>query len=56
MIDFKEKAEINKRADQILEDIKSKRLDTFDQFCAVSAIDDLEVAKVIIKRLLEEIQ
>lgn len=40
MIDFAEKVRINKT----LETILSKRYDTFDQYCEVSKITDLEVA------------
>jgi hypothetical protein len=55
MIDFKEKARITYEADKLLEDILSKQYDTFDQYEAVSEINDLEVAKMIIKRLLDRL-
>jgi hypothetical protein len=55
MIDFAEKARIFKEADETLEEILSKRHDNFDQYEQVSKITDLEVAKVVIKRLLDKI-
>ncbi len=55
MINFKEKARIAKEADNTLDTILSKKYDTFDQYKEVSKIDDLEVAKVIIKRLLDKL-
>lgn len=55
MIDFKEKVRINKEADNILNNILSKQHDNFDQYCEVSKITDLAVAKVIIKRLLDKV-
>ncbi len=55
MIDFAEKARISKEADETLEEILSKRYDNFDQYEQVSKINDLEVAKVVIKRLLDKI-
>lgn len=50
-----ERARINKDADEKLADILSKRRDNFEQYEAVSQIEDIEVAKVIIKRLLDKI-
>lgn len=55
MIDFKEKARITKKADETLDHILSKRYDTFEQYEEVSKITDIEVAKVIIKRLLDKV-
>ena len=55
MIDFAEKARINKEADKALNEILSKNYDTFDQYIEVSKITDLDVAKVIIKRLLDKL-
>lgn len=55
MIDFKEKARISNEASKTLETILSKQYDTFDQYGEVSKINDLEVAKVIIKRLLDKV-
>lgn len=52
---FTERARINKDADEKLADILSKRRDNFEQYEAVSQIEDIEVAKVIIKRLLDKI-
>lgn len=54
-IDFTEKVRINEEADKTLEAILSKRYDTFDQYCEVSKITDLEVAKMVIKRLLDKL-
>ena len=51
MIDFKQKLEINKKADAILERIKESDM-LNEQWEEIGKIDDLEVAKVIIKRLL----
>lgn len=55
MIDFKEKAKITKEADETLENILSKSYDTFDQYSEVSKIEKLEVAKIVIKRLLDKL-
>lgn len=54
-IDFAEKVRINKEADKTLETILSKRYDTFDQHVEVGKITDLEVAKMVIKRLLDKL-
>ena len=55
MIDFTEKVRINKEADKTLEASLSKRYDTFDLYSEVSKITDLEVAKMVIKRLLDKL-
>lgn len=55
MIDFKEKARISKEADSALERILAKQHDNFDQYEEVGKITDLEVAKVVIKRLLDKL-
>lgn len=55
MIDFAEKARIFKEADETLERVLSKSYDSFDQYAEVSKITDLEVAKVVIKRLLDKV-
>ena len=55
MIDFAEKARISKEADETLNTILSKRYDNFEQYEEVSKITDVEVAKVIIKRLLDKL-
>lgn len=55
MIDFKKKAEITQKADETLQQIFSKQYDTFDMYEEVSKITDLEVAKMIIKRLLDKL-
>ena len=55
MIDFKEKVRIDKEADNTLNNILSKQYDSFEQYREVSKITELEVAKVIIKRLLDKI-
>lgn len=55
MIDFAEKARISKEADETLSNILSKSYDNFDQYEEVSKITDIEVAKVVIKRLLDKI-
>lgn len=54
MIDFMEKARITKEANDTLATILSKQYDNFDQYEEVSKITDLEVAKSIIKRLLDK--
>lgn len=56
MIDFHEKVRINTEADRTLETILSKRHDTFDMYKEVNGITDLEVAKMIIKRLLTKLE
>ena len=55
MVDFEEKARITVEADNALEIILSKRYDTFEQYEEVSKLTDLEVAKVIIDRLLDKL-
>lgn len=55
MIDFKEKARIASEADNTLDTILSKRYDNFEQYEEVSKITDIEVAKLIIKRLLDKL-
>lgn len=55
MINFKQKAKIITEADKRLDNILSKSYDTFDQYSEISKIKDLEVAKIIIKRLLDKI-
>lgn len=55
MIDFKEKARISREANEVTENILSKRYDTFEQYEEVSKIADLEVAKVVIKLLLDKL-
>lgn len=55
MIDFVKKAEQTKKADETLKEILSKKYDTFDQYEEVSKITDLEIAKLVIKRLLDKL-
>ena len=55
MIDFKEKARLTNKADSTLSEILSRRYDTFEQHEEVNKITDLEVAKLIIKRLLDKV-
>lgn len=55
MIDFKEKARISKEANITLDNILSKKYDTFEQYEEVSKITDIEIAKLIIKRLLDKV-
>ncbi|MGN0485543.1 MAG: hypothetical protein ACI4HI_18545 [Lachnospiraceae bacterium] len=55
MIDFTEKARVTREADKTLSNILSKKHDTFDQYEEVSKISDIEVAKMIIKRLLDQL-
>ena len=52
MFDFAEKARITQEADDALEMILSKQYDIDSQYKEVSKLTDLDVAKVIIKRLL----
>lgn len=54
MIDFKQKALEAHEADEILKKIDDARYDSFDRYHIVTTeVNDLEVAKVIIKRLLD---
>ncbi len=55
MVDFEKKIKIAREADKKLEEILGKQYDNFEQYAAVSKIDDLEVAKIIIKRLLDKV-
>ena len=55
MIDFKEKARISKEANTTLNNILSKKYNTFEQYEEVSKITDIEVTKIIIKRLLDKL-
>lgn len=53
--DFEKVARQTKDADDTLANILSKRYENFEQYEEVSKIDDLEVAKIIIKRLLDKL-
>lgn len=55
MINFAEKARIATEADKTLDNILSKGYYNFEQYEEVSKITDIEVAKVIIKRLLDKL-
>ena len=55
MIDFKEKARITRESDSTLETILMKRYDNFEQWEEVSKLTDLDIAKLIIKRLLSKL-
>ena len=55
MIDINEIVKTTQKAEQLLSEIRSLQFDNFDQWTAVSKIDDLEIAKVIIKILLNEL-
>ena len=52
---IEDRVQINKNADETLKQILSKNFNNFGQYEEVGKITNLEVAKVIIKRLLEEI-
>lgn len=52
MIDFAEKARVSKEADQTLKSILAKGDDSFAKYEEVNKISDIEVAKMIIKRLV----
>lgn len=52
---FAEKARIAQESDKTLETILSRSYNNFDQYEEVNNIMDLDVAKVIIKRLLDKI-
>jgi len=54
-VDFAEYARITVEADNALQNILSKQYDNFDMYEEVSLLDDLEVAKLIIKRLLDKL-
>lgn len=55
MIDFVERARITQLADDTLDKILSKSYPNFEQYEEVSKITELEVAKIIIKRLLDKV-
>lgn len=55
MIDFVEKVRVQKDAEKTLDNILSKRYENFEQYEEVTKIKDIEVAKIIIKRLLDKI-
>lgn len=59
MLDFetyiKEQARITHEADVMLANILSKNYENFEQYEEVSKITNLEIAKAIIKRLLDKI-
>lgn len=55
MIDFERAGKITQEADDTLKDILSKRYDNFDQYQRVAEIQDLDVAKLVIKRLLDRL-
>lgn len=50
-----EQAKATREAEKTLERILSKTYENFDQYAEVSKIEDLEVAKMVIKRLLDRI-
>lgn len=52
MIDFAEKARVSKEADQTLKSILAKGDDSFAKYEEINKISDIEVAKMIIKRLV----
>lgn len=54
-INFAKAAQINRVADETLKNILSKRDDTPDMYAEINKIDDLEVAKIVIRRLMEKI-
>ena len=54
-IDFAKIARIHQKADETIENILSKQYNNFDQYAEVSKIDDLDVAKLVIKRLLDKL-
>lgn len=55
MIDFKKAARVTQEADATLKNILSKQYDNFDQYTEVNKIEDLDVAKMVIKRLLDKV-
>lgn len=52
---IEEKAELAQKADDTFEAILSSRYDNFDQYDEVNKIESLEVAKLVIKRLLDKL-
>lgn len=54
-IDFLKAAIVNQKATETLQNILSKKYDNFDQYEEVNKIEDLDVAKMIIKRLLDKV-
>lgn len=56
MMDFKEKARISKETNEVIKSILSKKQDTFELIEEVDMITDLEVAKMVIKRLISRVQ
>lgn len=55
MLDFRKQMRINGEADEIVKDILAKREYTVDQNKVISAIEDLAVAKEVIRRLLDKV-
>ena len=55
MIDFERAGKITQEADETVADILNKRYDNFDQYQRVAEIQDLDVAKLVIKRLLDRL-
>lgn len=55
MIDFAKMTKVKKETDETLNNILSKNYDNFEQYAEVSKITDIEVAKTIIKRLLDKL-
>lgn len=54
-IDFAKAARVNQEADKAVKNILSKQYDNFDQYAEVNKIEDLDVAKIVIKRLLDKV-
>lgn len=55
MIDFRERAELNKKANIVLERILDKD-DTLELYKEISEITDIKVAQVVIRKLVEKVQ
>lgn len=56
MIDFVEMARVTREGQAHFDAILAQQYDNFDQYMEVNKIDDLEVAKVVIKRLLDKVK
>lgn len=56
MIGFQKEMDVSKQANAKLVEIFNTRHNAFNQYHIVSGIDNLDVAKIVIRRLLDHIQ
>lgn len=55
MLNFAKQAQITQKANEMMDSILAKQDDMFNRNKAINSIEDLAVAKEVIKRLLDKI-